>query len=116
MAVIQGKDTDKVPKGAKRSSKWPKVRKEHLKKNPTCAVCGGKKKLEVHHVKCFHLHPDLELDPSNFITLCENKKDGINCHLLVGHLGSYKSFNENAPTDAKFWYDKIHARPNVKKV
>jgi 5-methylcytosine-specific restriction endonuclease McrA len=97
--------------GSKRSGKWPKVRAEHLKNNPTCAVCGGNKHLEVHHKKPFHLNRDLELDPSNLITLCENQNDGVNCHLLFGHLGSFKSFNENVEFDSKSWNSKIKSRP-----
>ena len=97
--------------GKKRSSKWPKTRKKFLEENPCCAVCGrdtGKR--EVHHIKPFHLHPELELDPTNFITLCENKKDGVNCHLLFGHLGSYRSCNEDVIKDAAEWNLKIKNR------
>jgi 5-methylcytosine-specific restriction protein A len=98
--------------GKKRSSLWSKARKDFLAKNPNCAVCGASKgKLEVHHIKPFHLHPELELDPTNFITLCENKNDGVNCHLLFGHLGSFKSLNENVVSDAALWNKKIKSRP-----
>lgn len=101
----------KHPATAKRSSHWPKIRKEFIAKNPICAMCGGDKKLEVHHVHAFHLHPDLELDPTNLITLCENDKNGVNCHLLFGHLGNFKSFNLNVHADAIEWNSKIHNRP-----
>ena len=97
--------------GSKRSNKWAKVRKDFLSKNKTCAVCGGKAKLEVHHIRPFHLHPELELDENNLIVLCENKKDGVNCHLLFGHLGSFKSFNVGVRDDAKEWNTKINSRP-----
>lgn len=98
--------------GQKRSSRWPKTRKKFIEKNPCCAVCGrdtGKR--EVHHIKPFHSHPELELEESNLITLCENKKDGVNCHLLFGHLGNYRSFNENVIKDAQEWIKKIKERP-----
>lgn len=104
---------DKVPKGAKRSPEWPKVRKAHLAKFPTCAMCGTKNKLEVHHIKPFHLHPELELEPSNLITLCESKVDA-NCHLLFGHLGNFKSLNATVIHDAKAWNEKIKDRPMPK--
>ena len=110
------KDIHKKDKeqGKTRSGKWPKVRKDFLAKNPNCAVCGiGTGKREVHHIRPFHMHPDLELNPANFITLCENKKDGVNCHLLFGHLGSFKSFNENVVLDAKKWNKKIKNRPQL---
>lgn len=87
---IQGK----APKGAKRSSQWRKVREKHIKENPRCAICGLKTKLEVHHKIPFHYAPDLELEIDNLVTLCENKKWGINCHLLC-HRGNYSDFDPN---------------------
>lgn len=96
--------------GAKRSGKWPTVRKAHLAKNPSCEVCGGTKKIEVHHIKPFHLHPELELDPSNLISLCEGASD-VNCHLLFGHLGNFKSLNKNVVEDSAEWNKKIKDRP-----
>lgn len=97
----------KAPAGAKRSNKWPGVRKNHLKLNPQCAACGDTAKLEVHHIKPFHEHPELELEPSNLITLCESKSYGIICHLLIGHNGSYSRINPNVIEDSKHWYVKL---------
>ena len=94
--------TGKAPFGAKRSSEWGKVRKAFLEKNSICACCGGTKKLQVHHIKPFHSHPELELEESNLITLCRRKKYGIDCHLLVGHLGWFKNHNPNVLTDSTF--------------
>ena len=105
--AVQGKH----PITARRSSHWASVRAQHLKNNPCCAVCGGTEKLEVHHIKPFHLHPDLELLPANLITLCEANHGGMNCHLAVGHLGNYRSFNVDVQTDAKTWAQKITNRP-----
>lgn len=87
---------DKVEKeqGKTRSPHWPAVRALHLKNHPICEVCGGTTKLEVHHIKPFHLHPELELDPRNLISLCEGNK-AICCHLAIGHLGNYKLLNED---------------------
>jgi 5-methylcytosine-specific restriction endonuclease McrA len=79
--------------GNKRSDQWPKVRAAHLLKENWCRNCGTINRLEVHHVQPFHLHPELELDPTNFITLCEDSTDGAECHLKVGHLGNWKNFN-----------------------
>jgi 5-methylcytosine-specific restriction endonuclease McrA len=105
--VVQGKaDTSD-----KRSSKWDTVRKNFLKTNSTCAVCGGKDKLEVHHKQPFHEHPELELDPTNLITLCESKSNGVTCHLLFGHLGNYRSINKDVDKDVQIWNDKIKNRP-----
>jgi hypothetical protein len=108
---IKDRLVGKVPAGSQRSGHWPTLRKQHLEKNPKCVVCGGNKKLEVHHIKPFHLHPDLELNPDNLITLCESGNNGVNCHLLFGHLGSFKSFNVDVKNDAGEWIDKILKRP-----
>lgn len=101
----------KHPISSARSSHWPTVRKQHLAMHPVCAVCGGSEKLEVHHIRPFHLHPDLELNPDNLITLCESLKGGVNCHLLFGHLGNFKSFNTQVRDDASSWADKLKTRP-----
>ena len=105
--VAQGKH----PMASKRSSQWPSVRKAHLEDFPTCAVCGGTKDLEVHHIRPFHLHPDLELNPNNLVTLCESKKAGVNCHLWFGHLGNFKSFNKMVLADSLTWLMKFKNRP-----
>ena len=91
----------------KRSNQWPAVRKKFLETHKKCAICEGTKKLEVHHIKPFHLHPELELDPANLIVLCEDWSYGINCHLLVGHLGNYKNVNDTVLEDSRTWTKKI---------
>jgi len=104
--VIQGK----AEPGQHRSGKWRAVRAKHLEKFPKCAVCGGDKKLEVHHKVPFNLDCLKELDPSNLITLCESNKNGVNCHLLFGHLGNFKAVNINVEGDANYWSVKIQKR------
>ena len=101
--AIQGK----APLKSKRSSKWPSVRKEHLKKFPVCAVCGSSKKLEVHHIVSFVEDPSKELDPNNLITLCECRSYGVICHLFVGHCGDYKKINPTVVEDAEHWNKKL---------
>jgi 5-methylcytosine-specific restriction endonuclease McrA len=91
-----------------RSTLWPKVREEHLKQNGTCAVCSSTELLEVHHIKPFHNNPELELEPSNLITLCESKKHGVNCHLFFGHCGNYKLNNPDVISDASGWNEKFN--------
>lgn len=95
--------------GSTRSSKWSSVRKEHLEKHPTCAVCGKKGRLlmpnSVHHCVPFHIDQSKELIPENLITLCPDH------HLLVGHLMNFKSYNINVKTDASIWIKKIKSRP-----
>src|SRR5271168_657854 len=82
---------------AKRSTHWPTVEKHFREEHPTCAACGGKKNLNVHHILPFHTFPTLELDPTNLITLCMGK---LECHLQLGHLGNFKFYNPNIRSDA----------------
>jgi hypothetical protein len=83
-----------------RSGKWATVRKHHLEKNPTCAACGGTTLLNVHHIQPFHIHPELELDPTNLITLCEDpmRLD----HLACGHGFDWKSSIPTVVEDAAY--------------
>lgn len=73
-----------------RSPHWAKVEHEHLAKNPQCLACGGVERLQVHHIQPFHLHPELELEPSNLVTLCMGEHE---CHLEIGHGGDFKKYN-----------------------
>ncbi len=111
----QGKHDQEVkagkhPDDEKRSNQWPKVRKAWLTDHPLCAVCNSKIKVEVHHKQPFHLDRSKELDPTNFITLCESEKY-VNCHLTFGHLGNFKSFNKDVESDTNVWNKKIKERP-----
>jgi 5-methylcytosine-specific restriction endonuclease McrA len=86
-----------VGHGKERSPHWPAVQHAHLKLEPNCAVCGGSMNLNVHHKKPFHLFPELELEPTNLITLCmDGDKD---CHIKLGHGGSFKAYNPNVVED-----------------
>ena len=96
--------------GVARSPRWSQVRDDYLKKNPICAITGIKTNLNVHHKKPFHLYPELELDENNLITLT-TKWGAFNMHLLFGHLGNFKSFNDDIDVDAKVWNGKIRTRP-----
>ena len=101
--------------GCERSPQWQRVRKEHLQREPACAVCGHKgRRLQVHHIKPFHLHPHLELDRDNLITLCQ--VDGREHHLLLGHLDEWSSFNEHIRADVKHFYRKkaAHIRADAR--
>lgn len=97
------------PLGNKRSPHWASVRKAHLVKEPACRVCGSKQGVQVHHKRPFHLHPELELEPANLISLCENKSHDH--HLLFGHLGNFQSYNPAVEFDANQWREKIAHRP-----
>jgi hypothetical protein len=104
--IVQGK----AEVGEHRSSQWSKIRKQHIQNQPNCMACGGNKALEVHHIKPFNSNPELELNLDNLITLCEAKTNGVNCHLLFGHLGNFKSINPNSVEDSATWLSKIKSR------
>lgn len=90
VSAIKDRLQGKVPLLSRRSPKWDGVRDDFVKSHPECAACGSKQKLQVHHIKPFHMDRSLELDTNNLITLCEDEK---HCHLKIGHLGNFK--NEN---------------------
>jgi hypothetical protein len=93
--------------GVVRSPHWPAVRESFLKVHPTCAACGGKIGLNVHHIKPYYLFPKLELVESNLITLCEQ----YGHHLLFGHLMNWGSWNPLVVSDAAGWLKKVNNRP-----
>lgn len=95
--------------GSIRSPRWMETQRAFIKANPVCAVTGKKgtllNPLNVHHIRPFHLHPELELEWSNLITL---RRD---MHFLFGHFLMWASFNENVVEDAKVWNQRILNRP-----
>jgi 5-methylcytosine-specific restriction protein A len=91
-----------------RSPEWHTVRNDYIKDHNYCRCCGSRDNLEVHHIKPFHLHPELELDPTNLITLCEGDNK---CHFNIGHLRNWKTFNEKVIEDAKELLDKKTMKP-----
>lgn len=95
--LLRAKTRD-VGISTKRSPQWRHIQQDFLSRNPVCAICGSKEKLNVHHKKPFHLHPELELDESNLITLCMSKKE---CHLLIGHGDNFSCFCPNLDTYVK---------------
>lgn len=94
-----------LAKSMTRSSGWRKVRKEQLARQPHCAAC-FRKATQVHHIKPFHLYPELELEPSNLISFCADH------HLLFGHLMYWRSWNPNVEQDAADMKFKISTRPD----
>lgn len=88
--------------GEKRSPKWDKVEEDFKAAHPKCECCGTKQRLQVHHIKPFHVEPSLELDETNLITLCMSDNE---CHLRVGHGGDFKSYNPNVVQDIQ----EVHA-------
>jgi 5-methylcytosine-specific restriction protein A len=91
-----------------RSPHWPAVRKAFLKLHGVCAATGLETGLEVHHKKPFHLFPELELEPTNLITLTEHAT--FNAHLWIGHAGNWKWFNPHVVEDAAQMLKRIKER------
>jgi hypothetical protein len=83
-----------------RSSAWARVRSQYLKLSPLCYACGSKDNIEVHHIRPFHLYPELELEASNLVTLCKH------CHLVIGHLRDYTLFNLDVLSDCDVFKQK----------
>ena len=86
LEALQIPDPGEVVAGRSRSSRWPKVMHAYLVEHPACEACGGKQDLNVHHCVPYHLNPELELAPTNLVTLCRLH------HFDLGHLGDWKSF------------------------
>ena len=88
-----------------RSPHWPKVRAEHLVKEPACVACGVSGRgtsIEVHHIIPFHVDRAKELDPTNLITLCvKGGRLACSCHLTFGHLGNFHRYNPDVRRDAE---------------
>ena len=80
LARLLGKATPEAPDEFGRSGKWPRVRAEHIRREPECVACGRSDELEVHHIQPYHEKPELELDSGNLITLCADP-----CHFVHGH-------------------------------
>ena len=87
--------------GAPRSGQWPRVRREHLARQPECQACGRAKTLEVHHIRPLH-EGGQELDPSNLITLCADP-----CHIVHGHLMSWIKTNPDVVADCQRYRSKV---------
>ena len=80
---------------------WPRVRREHLLREPECIACGRSKELEVHHVLPLSMGGE-ELDPANLVTLCADP-----CHLVHGHLMAWTRANPEVRKDCTRYRAKI---------
>lgn len=93
-----------------RSPQWATVRHAHIVANPNCIVCGkggDHEELNVHHIKPYHLFPDLELEPTNLVTLCNYSLH----HLWFGHFGNFRlGYNLNVVQDAAEFIKKMALR------
>jgi 5-methylcytosine-specific restriction endonuclease McrA len=87
-----------------RSPHWRAVELEFRRQHPTCAACGTKHLLAVHHVFPFSQYPQLELETANLIALCMGPRE---CHLVVGHKGNWRAWNPSVRLDAQRQLDGI---------
>ena len=94
--------------GVRRSPLWPKCRKSFLLLHPTCAACGRKDELEVHHILPFHINPAVELAESNLMTLCDGKTRS--CHRTFGHLYDWTRWNPEAVQSAADFLRKVRMK------
>lgn len=90
--------------GQRRDPRWKSVRAEHLEGQPLCQACGRGKDVEVHHIVPFSKAPELELEPSNLITLCASP-----CHLVHGHFMSWRRWNPTVIRDCERYRMKLLA-------
>jgi len=92
---VQSARAREKAKASQRSGKWVTVRKKFLAKNKKaglgCAACGNTVGLQVHHVRPYHLHPELELVESNLRAMCSSVT-GLECHEFLCHGGSWKAY------------------------
>jgi hypothetical protein len=94
--------------GLKRSWQWGEVEQAFLTRNNfKCAMCSitGATLVQVHHIAPFHYtsspniqRGDLEFNPQNLVPLCQGPGTNEH-HILVGHLGNFQYFNEDARAD-----------------
>ncbi len=92
-----------------RSPHWKALRRKWLAANPTCAGCGTKQFLQVHHKMPVSWDVIRELEWDNLMTLCESPE--WMCHLRLGHSGSWLSRNPQAEKTAEEQLYRIEHRP-----
>jgi len=85
------------------------VRIEHLRVEPACIVCGTRVHVEVHHVEAFHAKPELELEPSNLVTLC--RRD----HFVFGHLLDFRAWDPDVRAHVKIYRGWVEHRKELIK-
>lgn len=83
-----------------RSGSWSRVRRSYLRINSTCEACGRRYHLIAHHIIPSAVDPSLLLIPSNLITLCDPGTHDRGCHLSIGHLGNFNTYNPHVREDA----------------
>lgn len=88
----------------RRAPGWASLRNRFIAAHPRCAGCGAAASV-AHHVEPVSLNPSRELDAENLVPFCDR------CHLMIGHLGCWSSYNADAVADAAWWRAKLSRRP-----
>ena len=96
--------------GLSATPEYAAARAKHLRAHPSCACCGSVQNVEVHHVVPRHVSPSLECVPANLLTLCRSMRVGMDCHLVIGHLGNWLNCNPKAKDDAAWWRARLKER------
>ena len=107
-----------------RSPHWPAFCKS-LERAPGyngCIACGSMEEVEWHHVESFHECPERELDATNVVPLCMDRRPGgtvRECHLNIGHKppgaqhGDWRVNNPYVRFDAAAQLQKLKASKTV---
>lgn len=113
----RGADKDLHPHD--RSPFWEATQKAFRKQSEhaSCAVCGGSEALQVHHVHPFHYcinagRPELELDHSNLISLCEAGE--TDHHEIFGHLGNFQIYNPQVREHAQRFKGSLQVKTTMR--
>ena len=73
-----------TPDGSRATDEYAEWRKTVLgRTNGTCTQCGSTKHVIAHHLKDWHTHPHLRVDPENGIALCRK------CHAVEHGLAQH---------------------------
>lgn len=96
--------------GVPRHPDWPKKSRAWMAAgHGVCEVCGSKATV-VHHLWPFHFYPELEMEEWNWHAVCEGEGRSLNCHLTIGHSGTFRAFNPNFVVDAALMRQRIAER------
>lgn len=96
-----------------RSPHWEQLERDIVAKHPYCAATGKEPEhndgliLNVHHIRPYHLRPELELEPTNLIVLMGGV---LAVHLWLGHLGDWHSFNPHVVEQAAEFLKQVRSR------
>lgn len=85
-------------KAKERPADVTRAQHQHVLQFPNCAACGCAAHVQGHHIRPWHLAPELGAAASNFISLCMGE---LECHLRIGHGGNFDCWNPNVQIDAR---------------